>query len=527
MSLGKYQSEIRSRLQDEVGTIYKDAPEKVALLYPSPYHVGMSSLGFQTLYREINSVAGRVRRARIPARRRRGARAQPSCRSVQLRVAAPVGGLPGDRPLGRVRARAGGRGPRARAGRHPAARRGPQRAASVHPVRRPAHVLQSAAARAVRGRHPDGRGRQTIHEALDVLFATRGRKERSRRWRAFLPASCPSCTAISCPRAPSAATSCLPAYAVIRTPQHRAAQHVPDRSRARLFAWLRLLRDAPLDQRRHAHRAHGEDPLADSRPTPPRSAWSGAAVSDHPKICDIIETLADRGVETSLSSLRPDRLNDRFVAALRRRGTRPSPPPATAPASACATPSTARRARSTCTRWPGSRREHGMKRLKLYMMVGLPEEIDADIDELIQFGTEISKVIPLSLGIAPFVSKRNTPARRPAVRRHPDGGGSPRAAAQGPAGQGRRARDQRALGLGRVRAWRRAARPRAWRCTRPCRRAAASRTIAAPSRRFRRPQEAPPGHRLPVAEPMFGVVPLDGLSALTRPASGGRLACPE
>jgi len=54
-------------------------------------------------------------------------------------------------------------------------------------------------------------------------------------------------------------------------------------------------------------------------------------------------------------------------------------------------------------------REHGMKRLKLYMMVGLPGEIDEDIDELITFGNQISSVIPLSLGIAPFVSKRNTP----------------------------------------------------------------------------------------------------------------------
>src|SRR3954447_15357059 len=67
MSLGDYHKEIRTRLADELGTIYRDAPEKVALLYPSPYHVGMSSLGFQTLYREINSSAGRsAERAFLP-----------------------------------------------------------------------------------------------------------------------------------------------------------------------------------------------------------------------------------------------------------------------------------------------------------------------------------------------------------------------------------------------------------------------------------------------------------------------------
>ena len=50
-----------------------------------------------------------------------------------------------------------------------------------------------------------------------------------------------------------------------------------------------------------------------------------------------------------------------------------------------------------------------MKRMKLYMMVGLPDETDADIDELVEFSTGLSKLVPLSLGIAPFVAKRNTP----------------------------------------------------------------------------------------------------------------------
>ena len=54
-------------------------------------------------------------------------------------------------------------------------------------------------------------------------------------------------------------------------------------------------------------------------------------------------------------------------------------------------------------------RKHGFARMKLYMMVGLPTETDDDIDELIQFSLMISKIVPLSLGIAPFVAKRNTP----------------------------------------------------------------------------------------------------------------------
>ena len=45
-------------LADEQGTLHKVAPLRVALCYPSPYHVGMSSLGFQTIYREIHAHPG-------------------------------------------------------------------------------------------------------------------------------------------------------------------------------------------------------------------------------------------------------------------------------------------------------------------------------------------------------------------------------------------------------------------------------------------------------------------------------------
>src|SRR5256885_3306040 len=49
--------EIRARhLADEVGTLHKQAGLAVALVYPSPYHVGMSSLGFQTIYRELHAL---------------------------------------------------------------------------------------------------------------------------------------------------------------------------------------------------------------------------------------------------------------------------------------------------------------------------------------------------------------------------------------------------------------------------------------------------------------------------------------
>jgi radical SAM superfamily enzyme YgiQ (UPF0313 family) len=50
-----------------------------------------------------------------------------------------------------------------------------------------------------------------------------------------------------------------------------------------------------------------------------------------------------------------------------------------------------------------------MRTFKLYEMVGLPSETDDDIDELVRFSRELSKILPTALGVAPFVAKRNTP----------------------------------------------------------------------------------------------------------------------
>ena len=101
---------------------------------------------------------------------------------------------------------------------------------------------------------------------------------------------------------------------------HRALRHVSHRDRARVLARLQLLRDAPVDERRHAHRPHGARPRAvpgDAR----RVGLVGAAVSDHPKIVPIVNALADRGCEVGLSSLRPDRLANTTTSSPRSRGS--------------------------------------------------------------------------------------------------------------------------------------------------------------------------------------------------------------
>jgi radical SAM superfamily enzyme YgiQ (UPF0313 family) len=137
----------------------------------------------------------------------------------------------------------------------------------------------------------------------------------------------------------------------------------------------------------------------------------GAAVSDHPQIVSIVNALADRGCHVGLSSLRPDRLanNEDFVVALARVGYRTL---------TTAMDGTSERVRETLDRRARPKhlvrcaelaKKHGMDRLKLYLMIGVPGETDADIDECVAFTAELSRILPLALGVAPFCAKRNTP----------------------------------------------------------------------------------------------------------------------
>ena len=407
MNLASYQRDIRGRLADEVGTLFKDAPERVGLLYPSPYHVAMSSLGFQTIYRAINEQPGRAaERAFLP-----------DDTEDHLAARLPLLAYESQRPLGDfpvvaisvafelelaglVRALQV-------AGIAPLAEDRPEHAPFIlcgGPLTFSNPLPLSPFADAILMGEAD----ETIHAALDAIFERGSRKERLEALAELPSCFVPSIHGDRMPAGAKCADALLPAHAVIRTP-HTELRNMflieAERGCSRGCSYCVMRRSTNGGMRV----VPAEKILSLIPPDVTKVGLVGAAVSDHPKICEIIETLADRGVSVSLSSLRPDRLNDRFIAALRRAGHSQL---------TTASDGASQRLRDTVNRKTRAShlsnvaqlaREHGMKRLKLYMMVGLPDETDNDIDELIGFGTEISKIIPLSLGIAPFVSKRNTP----------------------------------------------------------------------------------------------------------------------
>jgi radical SAM superfamily enzyme YgiQ (UPF0313 family) len=135
----------------------------------------------------------------------------------------------------------------------------------------------------------------------------------------------------------------------------------------------------------------------------------GAAVSDHPDIVRLVSELGARGCSVGLSSLRPDRLDERFVAALKASGYR-----SLTTALDGASERLRRQIRRRCREQhfislAQHARKHAMARLKLYLMLGLPGETDDDVDECVRFVTELSRILPVSLGVAPFCAKPGTP----------------------------------------------------------------------------------------------------------------------
>ena len=399
--------EVRARLRDEVGTIVKDAPEAVCLLYPSPYRVGMSSLGFQTLYRTINGQAGRAaHRAFLPD----DVDAFATTRTPLFTYEAerPVGDYPivglsvayETEIAGVIQALELAGIPALREDRHEGhpfiLAGGPLTFSNPLPLAPYVDAILM------------GEADETLHEALDILFAVRDPQRAGKALSAIPSAYVPALHGDRMPPIAACDDALLPAYSQITTPHTELRDMFliePERGCHRGCTYC-VMRRSTNGGMRKVDPARVLSLIPDHAK---RVGLVGAATTDHPQIADIVEAIVERGAEVGLSSLRAGRLDDRFVAALRAGGQSVLTVAADG-ASQRLRDLIQRRARTpVLVRAAELARKHGFKRLKLYMMVGLPTETDDDIDELAELSIDLSKIVPISLGIAPFCAKRNTP----------------------------------------------------------------------------------------------------------------------
>ncbi len=392
----------RALLAAERGTLHKEAETRIALVYPSPYRAAMSSLGYQQIYRTLHGLPGvAADRAMLPETEERVL--------VTLETAQPVGGYPmlaysvayelEIAGVVETLARAGIPALRdERDHRHPLiVAGGPLTFSNPAPLAPLCDVMVL------------GEGEELIGElvatARDCGF------DRERLWQAlagrpgyWLPAHGETIGKVA-----AVADELLPARSVIATPHTELADMFMTEaargcSRGCTYCVMRRSTNGGM---RIVPRA---DIIAGIPADARRVGLVGAAVTDHPDIAAIVRDVVDGGREVGISSLRADKLTDELVGLLAQGGYR------TLTVAADGASERMRRVveRSTradhLLRSAELARAHRLHTLKIYMMLGVPEETDADVDELIALSGELAKIHPrVAFGLAPFVAKRNTP----------------------------------------------------------------------------------------------------------------------
>ncbi len=401
----------QERLSREKGTLFPQAELAVALCYPSPYHVGMSSLGFQTIYRELNALPGvAAERAFLPddvpaARQQREILSTyESNRPVadfpivafslayELEIAGLVHclDLAGIPTLAAERDRRDKRWPLIVVG-------GPLTFSNPVPAGPMADVIVMGEAEeaiaTLLALFRDSPDKETLLASLDRLPGF------------FVPA-------LQGERPPAvlaANTSRLPAYSQIVTPDTELADMFlieAARGCSRTCTYCVMRRSTNGGMRK----VEPDQILAKIPEHVRRVGLVGAAVTDHPRLPVVLRALIDSGRQVGISSLRADRLTPELVGLLAAAGYRTL---------TTASDGASQQMRDRIQRGTSEEnlrnaarlcRAHGMAALKLYMMLGLPGEAMADVDDLVRFARELAEIAPrLVITVAPFVAKRNTP----------------------------------------------------------------------------------------------------------------------
>lgn len=401
------EKKIDALIDDEIGTIFKDAPFRISLVYPSPYNVGMSSLGYQTIYRILNArpdvVCERAflpddtelhRRSRTPLLTFESKRPVDEADMVAFSVAyeTEIIGLLECLDLSGIPLRSVDRGD----GWPLVVFGGPLTNSNPLPVAPFADVIVM------------GEGEELIQVVIDWWKNSRSRDAFLADIATLPGIYVPSIHGEVLRPIAQIQDGLLPAYSQIITPNTELANmHLVENARGChrgcTFCVMRRTTNGGM-------RAVSADRVLATVPEyATRVGLVGAATSDHPEILTIMERLVESGREVGLSSLRADRMNPALMELLKRGGAR------TLTIGVDGTSARMRKVAQKgikdtqivkCAEYV---RDFDLKLLKLYMVFGYPEETMEDIEELIEFVSELSEICDIALGLSPLVSKKNTP----------------------------------------------------------------------------------------------------------------------
>jgi len=135
----------------------------------------------------------------------------------------------------------------------------------------------------------------------------------------------------------------------------------------------------------------------------------GASVSLHPHLPEMLEGFIERNQKISLSSLRADRIDGKIAKLLRRAGLL---------SATIGVDGLSEKLRSTMKKDLATEqvveavralKDAGFEGLKVYIMVGLPQESEDDIEEGAGLLRKLAGYLPLTVSVSPFVPKPRTP----------------------------------------------------------------------------------------------------------------------
>jgi len=382
-------------------------PLKVLLAYPDDYPVAAASLGYQTIYRLLASLpAVEVDRAWLPAGLGRGEKQGGELRGVRtgrparefhllaisMAYELEVSGLVRLLQLAGLPPRRAERGPD-----DPVVLLGGPITTASPALTYPFVDLLLA-----------GEAEELLPRLIGLLDAADGEKEPFLRAAAELPVVLGAAAPGELPPLQRAPDVWLPAAAAWVSPAASfAGMFLVEAGRgcSRGCTYCVMSRSCSGGLRV----APASRVLAAIPPGTTKVGLVGAAVTDHPELKELVRACVTQGQQGGLSSLRADRLDEELVDLLVQGGLKTL---------TTALDGLSERLRRSLHRGTSSRgvleaarlgKRCGIPRIKLYLMVGVPEEEEADLQEGIDLCREVATILPLTVTVSPFVPKPRTP----------------------------------------------------------------------------------------------------------------------